>query len=116
MKPQRHLGRQRDVLPPEFTDERLMCVDCNSAFDWTAGEQAYFAEQGFTNVPKRCKPCRNARRGQQGTEGLARPAPEQREWQKEFEVVCDKCGADATVPFKPRRGQPVYCKPCFREQ
>jgi hypothetical protein len=47
-------------------DKELKCVDCGGSFLWTAGEQEYFKERGFTNEPKRCKPCRQAKKEQQG--------------------------------------------------
>ncbi|MDX1813456.1 MAG: CxxC-x17-CxxC domain-containing protein [Candidatus Bathyarchaeia archaeon] len=28
-------------------------------------------------------------------------------------MKCDNCGKNATVPFKPRAGKPVYCSTCF---
>ncbi len=28
-------------------------------------------------------------------------------------VVCDKCGKNCEVPFKPTPGKPVYCDECF---
>lgn len=30
------------------------------------------------------------------------------------EVVCDKCGKNCTVPFKPTSSKPVYCSDCFK--
>jgi len=30
-----------------------------------------------------------------------------------FEIKCTDCGENATVPFKPTVGKPVYCKTCF---
>ena len=39
----------------EFQDKTLQCVDCGTDFVWTAGEQAFFADKGFKNEPKRCK-------------------------------------------------------------
>jgi hypothetical protein len=47
-------------------DKELKCVDCGGSFLWTAGEQEYFKERGFTNEPKRCKSCRQAKKEQQG--------------------------------------------------
>jgi CxxC-x17-CxxC domain-containing protein len=29
------------------------------------------------------------------------------------DVVCDKCGKDCQVPFKPTGDKPVYCSKCF---
>ncbi len=39
-------------------DQTLTCVDCGTEFNWSAGEQDFFHEKGFTNPPKRCKECR----------------------------------------------------------
>jgi len=33
-----------------------------------------------------------------------------------FPVTCAACGAETTVPFKPREGRPVYCKDCYVKQ
>ncbi|HIG96430.1 TPA: hypothetical protein HA249_06110 [Candidatus Woesearchaeota archaeon] len=30
-------------------------------------------------------------------------------------TVCDKCGKECTVPFKPTQNKPVYCSDCFRK-
>jgi len=32
-----------------------------------------------------------------------------------FVAVCDKCGDDCEVPFRPRKGKPVYCDNCFEK-
>ena len=33
-----------------------------------------------------------------------------------FSVVCDQCGADCEVPFKPQSSKPVLCSRCFEEK
>jgi CxxC-x17-CxxC domain-containing protein len=33
-----------------------------------------------------------------------------------FEIKCDDCGKNATVPFKPKTGKPVYCSTCFSKR
>jgi CxxC-x17-CxxC domain-containing protein len=33
-----------------------------------------------------------------------------------FTVICDKCGEECEVPFKPTAGKPVYCDSCFRKK
>ena len=43
-------------------DKTLVCKDCGAEFVFTAGEQAFYAEKGFTNEPKRCKACRDAKK------------------------------------------------------
>jgi len=30
--------------------------------------------------------------------------------------VCDKCGKDCEVPFKPTQGKPLYCDDCFKDR
>ncbi|HEY0378959.1 MAG TPA: zinc-ribbon domain-containing protein [Pyrinomonadaceae bacterium] len=44
----------------KFEDQMRTCVDCGDEFIWTAGEQEFFHEKGFTDPPKRCKTCRPA--------------------------------------------------------
>jgi len=32
------------------------------------------------------------------------------------DAVCEKCGKDCKVPFKPQNGKPVYCSDCFKNK
>lgn len=48
----------------EYTDITLTCKDCGAEFVFTSGEQAFYAEKGFTNQPVRCPACRRARKQQ----------------------------------------------------
>jgi CxxC-x17-CxxC domain-containing protein len=48
-----------------YEDKTIVCVDCGAEFTFTADEQQRFAERGFTNEPKRCKTCRDARKASQ---------------------------------------------------
>ena len=48
----------------DFKDETLKCKDCGAEFVFTAGEQQFYQEKGFTNKPQRCKACRDARKAQ----------------------------------------------------
>jgi hypothetical protein len=45
------------------SDQLLACVNCGEDFLWTAGEQRFFADRGFT-PPRRCKSCREQRRAE----------------------------------------------------
>jgi N-acetylglutamate synthase-like GNAT family acetyltransferase len=49
-------------------DQTLTCVDCGNAFVWSTGEQEFFQEKGFTDPPKRCKDCRQARKDRRDNE------------------------------------------------
>jgi hypothetical protein len=43
-------------------DQNLKCIECGEVLTWSASEQAFFHEKGFTDPPKRCKVCRQARK------------------------------------------------------
>jgi CxxC-x17-CxxC domain-containing protein len=90
----------------EFVDRPLNCIDCKTEFVFTAGEQEFYQRKGFRELPKRCKPCREARRNQRdgGRGGGAREM---------FDATCASCGGSARVPFRPTAGRPVYCQECF---
>lgn len=32
------------------------------------------------------------------------------------DAVCDECGKDCQVPFKPRGDKPIYCSDCFEKK
>ncbi len=33
-----------------------------------------------------------------------------------YDAVCDQCGKDCQVPFKPSRDKPIYCSDCFEKR
>ena len=37
-----------------YVDKSLACRDCGAPFSFTAGEQEFYAQKGFTNEPSRC--------------------------------------------------------------
>ena len=92
-----------------FEDRSLECFDCSTTFTFTADEQEFFAGKGFTNDPKRCPSCRQARKtNAASSDGFGfRPRREM------HPVVCAQCGKDTEVPFLPRGDRPVYCSDCF---
>lgn len=95
-----------------MTDQTLVCSDCKAEFVFTASEQEFFQEKGFS-APRRCKSCRTAAkaaRGDGGGFGGSR-APREREM---HDVVCASCGTQTRVPFKPTGERPVYCRDCFQ--
>ena len=94
-----------------LSDIAIECTDCGAEFQFTVGEQQFHASRGFTNYPKRCGSCRNARRGQP-QDGGREFGGGQRE---SFAIVCSNCGANATVPFRPTGDRPVYCSDCFSQ-
>jgi len=56
-------------------DISLTCSDCGQDFTFTAADQAFFQERGYS-TPKRCKNCRQAKKNDQGGSGY-RSAPAQ---------------------------------------
>lgn len=89
-----------------FEDKKLVCADCGNEFIFSADEQAYYAEKGFENEPKRCKPCRGKRKER----GRGRGAREM------HKATCADCGNETEVPFKPTTGKPIYCAACYRKR
>src|SRR5262249_37054171 len=55
----------------EFVDRQLTCIDCSQPFLFTAGEQEFYDRKGFKEEPKRCKPCRDARKSRRNNDLLA---------------------------------------------
>ena len=51
-----------------MSDRTLTCRDCGQAFTFTAGEQAFYQERGFSE-PQRCPSCRQARKAQRSASG-----------------------------------------------
>lgn len=49
-----------------FADKTITCRDCGMDFVFTAGEQEFYAQKGFTNEPTRCPSCRQARKASGG--------------------------------------------------
>ena len=99
-----------------FEDKNLSCRDCGVEFVFTASEQDFFAQKGFTNEPGRCPDCRAARK-QQNTRGVSFGGRsgggfQQREM---HDVTCAACGVQTQVPFRPSSDRPVYCRDCFSQ-
>ena len=92
-----------------FQDKSIECSDCGATFTFGTEEQEVFASKGYTNAPKRCSTCREARKSERyGNGGYSSRSPRQM-----FPAVCAQCGKDTEVPFEPREGRPVYCRDCY---
>lgn len=125
-----------------YTDRAIVCVDCAQEFTFSAGEQEFYEQRGFTEPPKRCGACRAVRKAQRqstsysnggssGTYGSSfggyagagyssdlggeMPYRERRE-REMFDAVCAECGRTARVPFRPTGARPVYCSECFQNR
>ena len=87
-----------------FQDKSLQCSDCGTTFTFSAEDQEFFQSKGYTNEPKRCPECRQARKSERYG------APRQM-----FPATCAECGKSTEVPFQPRGDKPVYCSDCYRK-
>jgi CxxC-x17-CxxC domain-containing protein len=108
------LSATRHFLPaPEphggvkMSDQEITCAECGAKFEFSEKEQQYYRERNLSQ-PKRCKPCRDARRASFGGGDMSAAPARQR-----FEITCDKCGKHDSVPFKPQEGRAVLCSACF---
>jgi CxxC-x17-CxxC domain-containing protein len=92
-----------------FQDKSLECSDCGATFTFSAEEQEFFQSKGYTNEPKRCPSCRQARKAERyGNSGYGSR-------RRMFTAVCAECGNECEVPFEPREGRPVYCTECYNK-
>lgn len=105
-----------------FQDRNIGCVECGQEFVFSADDQQYHSEKGYTD-PKRCTSCRAARRSQSGGGagggggyGGGGGGGGFRSDRPMFTTTCAQCGQEAQVPFEPRGDRPVYCNSCFSQQ
>lgn len=109
----------------------MACVDCGQEFTFTAGEQEFYEQRGFSEPPKRCATCRAARKAQRGSAGAPGGSSygggsprsnggydgggyAERRPRELFAATCADCGKIAQVPFQPTGARPVYCSDCFQ--
>ncbi len=120
-----------------YNDKNLTCADCGQEFVFTASEQDFYAQRGFTE-PRRCPSCRASRKAARNSEGSDSSyggyssgggysagggggyssggggGGYDRGPREMFAATCSNCGKEAQVPFRPTSGKPVYCSDCFR--
>ena len=122
-----------------YNDKNLTCADCGQEFVFTASEQDFYAQRGFTE-PRRCASCRASRKAARNAEGGGSYGSYgagggysaggsyssggggggysgggyNRGPREMFTATCSNCGREAQVPFRPTSGKPVYCSDCFR--
>ena len=123
-----------------YSDKNLTCADCGQEFVFTASEQDFYAQRGFTE-PRRCASCRASRKAARNSESGGSSYGSygagggysaggyssggggsygsgggygSRGPREMFTATCSNCGKDAQVPFRPTSGKPVYCSDCFR--
>ena len=122
-----------------YNDKNLTCADCGQEFVFTASEQDFYAQRGFTE-PRRCASCRASRKAARNSEGGGSSSYgsygagggysagggggssgggyggggyRDRGPREMFAATCSNCGREAQVPFRPSGSKPVYCADCF---
>ncbi|HUT67914.1 MAG TPA: CxxC-x17-CxxC domain-containing protein [Dehalococcoidales bacterium] len=101
-----------------FQDKSLECSDCGTTFTFSTEEQEEFQSRGYTNEPKRCPECRQARKSERlgnGGNSYGNGNNGYTPGRQMFPAVCSDCGKSTSVPFEPRQGRPVYCSDCYRK-
>ena len=125
-----------------YNDKNLTCADCGQEFVFTASEQDFYSQRGFTE-PRRCPSCRASRKAARNSDGGGAGSYSSgggyssggyssgagsygggggggggydRGPREMFSATCSSCGKEAQVPFRPTSGKPVYCSDCFRSQ
>ena len=108
------------------SDKTLTCSDCGQEFVFTASEQQFYSDRGFTE-PRRCASCRASRKAARGEGGGSYSSGGgggyssggggyERAPREMFSATCSSCGREAQVPFRPTGNKPVYCNDCFATQ
>jgi len=92
-----------------FQDRSIQCSDCGATFTFSAEEQEFFQSMAYTNDPKRCPSCREARKSERYGNSSYSPSTRR----QMFPATCAQCGRGTEVPFEPRQGRPVYCRACY---
>ena len=90
----------------------IVCIEsnCGRTFQLASGEVEFYVQREF-ELPKRCQPCRSARKN--GTPTTYAPPATQVHNYEINNIICSNCGRDATVPFRPLPNKNVYCKICW---
>ena len=85
-------------------DNKAVCSVCSKEFEISEEEKDIYFRMEFSNAPRRCRICR-------GAEGALKSAVKPEKIM--YNAICDKCGKEAQLPFKPSGDKPVFCKVCF---
>ena len=119
----------------DVSDKTITCRDCGEAFNFTAGEQAFYQERGYSE-PQRCPNCRAERKAQRAASGYDSGSSGggysrggyggggggysgggySAGSRQMYPAVCSSCGKETEVPFQPRNDKPVYCRECFQQR
>ena len=80
----------------EYLNKILQCMDCGYDFEFTTSEQEFYASKGLTNHPKRCKPCRIAKKNLRNYGNL-----DNKDQRTMYDVICTDCGGKGRYLLNP---------------
>jgi len=125
-------GRKKDFSKKRSNDfgrpsmHQATCDSCGKAcevpFKPTSGKPIFCSncfEKGQNDSPKKFSRDRNDRNDRHErsdrkfTSGDSRKRSLDDRDSTMYDAVCDSCGNDCEVPFKPTKGKPIYCDNCF---
>ena len=85
-------------------DNKIVCSVCAMAFELSEDEKVFYEKMRFIHAPRRCRICRGA---ENALKSAVKPE------RIMYNAICDKCGEETQLPFKPTGDKPVYCRACF---
>lgn len=109
-----------------MSDKSLVCRDCGETFVFTAGEQAFYEQRGYTE-PQRCSTCRATRKAERDSNGGGSSYSSGSSYGQSsggyssgprtmYPATCSSCGKQTEVPFSPSGDKPVYCRECYQSR
>ncbi len=111
-------GRGRSERPEMFSATCDQCgKDCEVPFR-PSGDKPVYCSDCFET--KRDDGGRDSRGGRfesrERRPSFDRGGFRDREEKQMFSAVCDECGQDCEVPFKPSSNKPIFCSKCFESK
>jgi len=101
--------KKKTMQDQTYQNEQLQCVECGKIFEFSAEDQEFYAQKGYSS-PKRCPECRENRKARSNNSRGG-----YRSERRDYNVTCAACGCQTTVPFKPSNDRPVFCSDCYRK-
>ena len=88
-----------------MADEPRVCADCGGRFVFSEQERVFFVARALA-VPRRCAPCRKARRQRAAPDASFSGEPPSGTRRRQtvsgpFVITCSACSEKSTVPFLP---------------
>lgn len=94
------------------TMHSAVCAEC--------GHNCEVPFKPSSDKPVYCSDCFSSKRGSDSRDSRRPERSDRRDFSRPsfgdkrmFDAVCDECGENCEVPFRPTSGKPVYCSECF---